>query len=430
MSTLNALSIFRLYEAEALQITTHAMTTGQEWPFFTLDLFEVEADLLYNQSKAGDYIAIHPIVRANQKQEWETYAASKQGWLEDSYQYYGVSGTPSPICPVISSSSTTCTPAENRTDGIYVPAWQIAPPTGDNEKFINYDGLSSESFSTSFYQMMDTKDVVVADAVSLKGEDGYPVSLLMTPIHKGVRRQSPIVAVLVGVIPWNDFLENLLPEGEDGIIVVVSNERQAFTFEINGPTVDYLGTGDLHDPAYDSFVNVNDFAGYTNGTSDLGFVVSVYPSPEFEAEHVDNSTLVYTLAVACVFLFAMSVFFVYDFFVEQRQTKVMQTATKSSAIVNSLFPANVRDRLLEEHAQGGDKKYSAYQAAGLEEIPSSKPIADLFPEATVMFADLAGFTAWSSIREPCQVFFLLESLYNSFDKIARKMKVFKVETIG
>ena len=47
-----------------------------------------------------------------------------------------------------------------------------------------------------------------------------------------------------------------------------------------------------------------------------------------------------------------------------------------------------------------------------------------------MFADIVGFTAWSSTREPTQVFFLLESIYNSFDKIARKMSVFKVETIG
>jgi len=47
-----------------------------------------------------------------------------------------------------------------------------------------------------------------------------------------------------------------------------------------------------------------------------------------------------------------------------------------------------------------------------------------------MFADIAGFTAWSSLREPSQVFFLLESVYNAFDKIAKKMKVFKVETIG
>ena len=60
----------------------------------------------------------------------------------------------------------------------------------------------------------------------------------------------------------------------------------------------------------------------------------------------------------------------------------------------------------------------------------SKPIADLFPEATVMFADIVGFTAWSSVREPTQVFSLLETVYHSFDEIARSRRVFKVETVS
>lgn len=34
------------------------------------------------------------------------------------------------------------------------------------------------------------------------------------------------------------------------------------------------------------------------------------------------------------------------------------------------------------------------------------------------------------MREPTDVFTLLETLYNSFDKIARHLGVFKVETIG
>ncbi|CAB9525464.1 Receptor-type guanylate cyclase gcy [Seminavis robusta] len=60
----------------------------------------------------------------------------------------------------------------------------------------------------------------------------------------------------------------------------------------------------------------------------------------------------------------------------------------------------------------------------------ARPIADLFPSATVLFADISGFTAWSSEREPVQVFYLLESLYKAFDRIARRFGVFKVETIG
>jgi class 3 adenylate cyclase len=41
-----------------------------------------------------------------------------------------------------------------------------------------------------------------------------------------------------------------------------------------------------------------------------------------------------------------------------------------------------------------------------------------------------GFTAWCSEREPVQVFTLLETVYVAMDKIAKRMNVFKVETIG
>jgi class 3 adenylate cyclase len=47
-----------------------------------------------------------------------------------------------------------------------------------------------------------------------------------------------------------------------------------------------------------------------------------------------------------------------------------------------------------------------------------------------MFLDIAGVTAWSSEREPSQVFKLLEGVYQAFDRVAKKMQVFKVETIG
>jgi class 3 adenylate cyclase len=47
-----------------------------------------------------------------------------------------------------------------------------------------------------------------------------------------------------------------------------------------------------------------------------------------------------------------------------------------------------------------------------------------------MFADVEGFTAWSSVREPSQVFTLLEAIYAAFDRVALKRRVFKVETVG
>jgi class 3 adenylate cyclase len=61
---------------------------------------------------------------------------------------------------------------------------------------------------------------------------------------------------------------------------------------------------------------------------------------------------------------------------------------------------------------------------------STPPIADLFTETTVLFADISGFTSWSSVREPAEVFTLLENIYGAFDAIAVRRGVFKVETIG
>ena len=58
------------------------------------------------------------------------------------------------------------------------------------------------------------------------------------------------------------------------------------------------------------------------------------------------------------------------------------------------------------------------------------PIADLFLNCTVLFADISGFTSWSSERSPGQVFVLLETIYGAFDRIADRRGVFKVETIG
>lgn len=78
----------------------------------------------------------------------------------------------------------------------------------------------------------------------------------------------------------------------------------------------------------------------------------------------------------------------------------------------------------------GNHKIKTFLNGGNNAGEHSDPIADLFPHCTVMFADIADFTAWSSSREPSQVFVLLQAVYQSFDTIAKRRKVFKVETIG
>ena len=49
---------------------------------------------------------------------------------------------------------------------------------------------------------------------------------------------------------------------------------------------------------------------------------------------------------------------------------------------------------------------------------------------SVFYADIKGFSSFASEREPRHVFKLLQTVFLHFDKIARKRKVFKVDTLG
>jgi class 3 adenylate cyclase len=119
----------------------------------------------------------------------------------------------------------------------------------------------------------------------------------------------------------------------------------------------------------------------------------------------------------------------------------MNRAVASSAIVSSLFPSEVRENIYKENERAQNKKSAGFGSnillggsnGDLDEnidLTTSPPNAVLYEETTILFADMVGFTAWSSTRGPVDVFGLLESVYQAFDTIAQRRKVFKVETIG
>jgi hypothetical protein len=160
---------------------------------------------------------------------------------------------------------------------------------------------------------------------------------------------------------------------------------------------------------------------------------------ELESEYVTMNPIYFTIGAVCIFCVCAIIFIIYDCSVERRQKVVLNTAEKSNAVVASLFPAEVRDRLLEAQQEEKKKKNfkeDAFRVNGLDgsqgliNTYEGSPIAQLYPDTTVLFGDISGFTAWSSSRQPSEVFHLLEAVYNGFDKIAHDHGVFKVETIG
>jgi class 3 adenylate cyclase len=208
------------------------------------------------------------------------------------------------------------------------------------------------------------------------------------------------------------------------------------------------------------------------------YSVTMYPSLEMENQFVSYNPIIFATAAVLIFIFTSFVFILYDQKVEQRQQVVMTTAVQSTAVLSSLFPSSVRDKLISQEfnlsyhnesnsiqsVRSKSKPTRGITNDNTTEIATDKgictdtanttcpgtipveervhsysklikqkfasPIADLYPNTTVFFADICGFTAWSSSPGPDDVLILLESLYCEFDKIARKRKVFKVETIG
>ena len=57
-------------------------------------------------------------------------------------------------------------------------------------------------------------------------------------------------------------------------------------------------------------------------------------------------------------------------------------------------------------------------------------IAEAYPDTTVLFADLVGFTPWARRTDPGEVVSFLDDLFSRFDEVAATCGVEKIKTIG
>lgn len=515
----------------ALSVTTYTVATGADWPYVTVPNFELRGYQSNQVSKALS-LTFSPLVTSANLDSWEAYANSASDWVgesravqsllprlassavsaggDTSVRRLAASDATSDENLMVhfassSSSSSSSIPqqvwtfndrgkpgAVDASSSIpYAPLWQQAPAPS-NAALINYDLLSNPQLLALYGSMRAAQRPALSSVMDLRflysgaahpavpardatAEPKNVTSLIMSPLYpfvvtkENVPDRDEITGLLLAVIDWERYLTNILPANVEGLVVVLTSTcGDVYTFELNGPTVEYLGEGDLHDTSYNSLLASSDPFGNgwlvkRNETLPVGdgeagacsYVLQLYPSTTLESIFTDQKPAIYTTVVVLLFFFTAMVFLLYDWLVTRRQNKVKASAKKTNAILSSLFPSTVRDRILQEAEEqaeqeeqqhspkrGGfalgnrallrdflkdaDEGGSTKPAAGASKLAVSRPIADLFPETTVCFADLVGFTAWSSVREPTHVFQLLETIYHAFDKIARKRNVFKV----
>lgn len=354
-----------------------------------------------------------------------------------------------------------------KTDSYHTPVWQMSPvPTVSNEssavQIVNYNLADRLTFYKAVEYMENSKAPVILDVCDqsawflIDGNRDILQTVVAYPVFQDHLVNSTIVGFLTAIIPWRQFFVNTMGDKTNNMIVVMNNTcGEIFSVNVTTTGAEIIGEYDDHDPNYDKMVIDRPFARDYNNENFVkkGFeqeiceyTIYMYPTHSFEKSVRTKKPLILSIVILLIFVITTFAFMLFDLLVTKRQNKLLSTALRQNAIVNSLFPKNVQRKLMEEanatieaaernkHLKkrnlttflNDDQRVYDRKPDPLD----SKPIADLFPNTTIMFADISGFTAWSSAREPAAVFTLLETIYHAFDEIAKRRRVFKVEVVG
>jgi class 3 adenylate cyclase len=478
----------------SVAITSLAFDSNVTWPYFTIPNYEYRAANARELANAAS-LAFLPFVTQEDRSGWEEYSVDNTRWIEDAAAFQTSISRRRLATPVVIENGISDQiylldkNGKAKVDdhpGPYFPMWQHYPVI---PSIVNYDLLWNDNFHDGIQSMMSSKNAVIGKIWDLaetndvfaqfleawESDSGLdhddPISKLFYPVFDNLNSNHTLVAMLASVINWKTYFQNILPPHVNGVVVVLSNAcDQTYTYNIVGAKAFLMGKGDLHDTHYDYLGQKITFEELirpedrriervteaTLSSEYCPYILNVYPSADLENNYVTGNATIYTVVIVVIFAFTGVLFLLYDFVVERRQRMVMKRALQSRAIVSSLFPAAVHERLFRNDDSTGSKHKGGGRAAkGFKEklndarkscfknFPHDsrspqehkpahelRPIADLFSHTTVMFADIVGFTRWSSERDPSEVFTLLQTVYHAFDRIAKKRKVFKVETIG
>ena len=444
MSEAKAVDAFMNTAAFGDELTSLAHYGGSEWPFFTMDDFHVRASDYHNITGCVSS-TVCPIVPEEDRAAWANYTLTHKQWIYDGQDYINQTVSDQFVPMLFTYENSTIAPVT--TPGPVTTIWQSFPPS---TALVNFHLESTPLFTTPKAVAISERRGILTE-LSAADIDFFdlPTSIVFEPIFRSFEKDADIVAYLSLYFPWANFFQNILSVDSSSVICVVSNPGTArsFTLEIVGPDVVFLGHDDLHDPNMDEYVITSEFAGGSklypdkkvDGLPACYYYLHLYPTAQMKAEEETNLPLFLTFGAVAVFAFTSLVFVLYDYLLQRQNKKVASTVQKGTELVSNLFPAEYRERLFgNENGDGefmkkitaktplmGNKRKSPNdlgddaEEAG-PEMYASAPVADLFPDCTVLEADIAGFTAWASTREPTMVFELLETLYAAVSHAKRR----------
>jgi Adenylate and Guanylate cyclase catalytic domain len=497
-------TIFGHVSTLSTAITSQALNYNMTFPNVTLPNFDARARDV-GESSLLPLVLFVPIVRDSDRAGWEAFTETQHWIEQDMKYQTNKNLHPGPMPPKIFSYSNELYKADETYElapedkdeeeseinvleggggvdfefttsagfedqdysfvkGASFPLWQFGPLPW-NASVIKMDLATHPSFKKTLNTAMYEKREILSDAMDLDflyNSQGWragaaPRSTAVVPVKEDFFEDSPVVGFVVGTLKWSELFWHILPDEVKGIVATVEDScGQDFGFLIEGGNVVLLGYGTTENftmTANSRFreafeiaeaVRDNDNAAGTiqdNQAQSCELTLTLYSTKTYEDACTTSMPAVYTTVVVMVFLVTIVTFALYDFVVNRRQRKLMAQAKRSDAIVSSLFPKHVQQRMMEE-AEAADTngkwkgRLGSKQPQGdfnhdgnlitSEGARGSRPIADLYAESTIIFADIVGFTQWASCRVPSDVFVLLEAIFAAFDEAANRRRVYKV----
>jgi hypothetical protein len=469
----NISRIIHITEVLSTIVTASILTDGAASSnpgFYTLPFVE---QTFGNARNASGAIAVGylPIVTSQNLATWNTYAENNQGWIRESVS----GSLMDPIFPVVWDSTVECELPDNVTriagtasDGPFAPVWTISPVIAG---LINKDMFAhGEQLEQGLVAIEAIGRPLILESCSLGRWFDAPsrsvveddsVAILAYPVYGSFSLSANnTVGYMIQVLPWKTFWADIMPQNTPPVTIHLESTCGRYSiYQITGPDVKLLSKGQETTERYQHLVVTEVFADFVNSPDLVDqsiciYTVNIYPTQTFAEVYDSQDPVTYALVVVGIFTVTIILFLTFDAINTRERNAVLATAKKQKAIVSSLFPESIQAKMMEdEDAVSLSKKRKAGLKSYLnnddlmadlggrtkkrgELQQKSKPIADLFPEsksvyeshvrisfgqpitafslsviASIMFGDISGFTAWSSTREPSQVFILLETIY-------------------
>jgi hypothetical protein len=413
-------SNFRLMQQLSADMTSAALMQNEIFPNVTHPFFDISAG--YADGFGALLSAFYaPIIVDSEREQWEDYSRQNTWWIDESeelrvehpghlYQsrkhFLKTSNIDKGLLDtnkhnvsefVFHLQNGTKVREPTSSAKIYAPLWQVSPPKPD---LVNVN-LFSDAFLFDLYSvMLEMNGTVQSKSTSLGlffdfvlddsniDRKMEPHTVIAEPVYDIFSKDAKIVGILLAASPFDFLLNNVLDDDAEGVVCVINDGcGTVMTYEINGPNVTFLGYEDLHDPNYDEFEHHAKLELYESVVDDLCFhEIHVYPSLTFAQDYYTAQPAVYASIVALSFFLMAVVIYMYDQMITKRQEKTMRSALRSGALVASLFPENVRERLMDEidERKKRDKDEKRNEKFSTVSVNNSRPIAELFTNTTLM----------------------------------------------